>query len=326
MKLFKQFLTLFLITIATLTPHTGYGMPGGGGGGGSTPCVISGSANNLGTVAAGDDCSNATPLGSLDAPCACDGATITPTTVSGSTVGATAENPYSAMINCGGGNADMASPAADVWYTFDVSGNSLNLDIISTMNDISVGIYTDDNGGSCGNLTPLGCAVDNSGSLSTIFENITPGQTIYLQISGADDTDFGDFTVTLSNDVSCDACITSDALTVNPAPVNGTYQAGEAVTFCYTIDTYSQENTNWLHGVVPDFGSGWDLSTLQTNVYSGNDGDGDWEWFTGVSTPNDGNVDGYFYNGCHNYIGENCNNDNDGDPTNNYGDNDTGPL
>ena len=166
-------------------------------------CIVSGSATNLGTVAAGDDCSSATALGALDAPCNCDGGVITPTTVSGSTVGATAENPYSAMINCGGGNADMASPAADVWYTFDVSGNSLNLDITSTLNDVSVGIYAD-NGGGCGNLTPLGCAVDNSGSLSTVFENINPGQTIYLQISGADDTDFGDFTVTLSNDVSCE--------------------------------------------------------------------------------------------------------------------------
>ena len=314
----KTFSIIVLVTIATFLAQSTYAMPGGpggGGGGAGIPCIVSGSATNLGTVAAGDDCSSATALGALDAPCNCDGGVITPTTVSGSTVGATAENPYSAMINCGGGNADMASPAADVWYTFDVSGNSLNLDITSTLNDVSVGIYAD-NGGGCGNLTPLGCAVDNSGSLSTVFENINPGQTIYLQISGADDTDFGDFTVTLSNDISCESCILENQLTVNPAPINGTYQPGQTVNFCYSITDFSQENTNWLHGVVPNFGAGWDLGSLVVTPPGTCEGTeaGAWGWFTNIPTPNDGNVTGFFFDG------DQITGPPDGDPTNNYGD------
>ena len=58
------------------------------------------------------------------------------------------------------------------------------------------------------------------------------------------------------------ACILDNQLTVNPAPINGTYQPGQTVNFCYSITDFSQENTNWLHGVVPNFGAGWDLGSL----------------------------------------------------------------
>ena len=309
-NIYIKFFVALTIIFATAQTYT-YAMPGAG-----APCVISGSPTNLGVVTAGDDCASAGSLGALDVPCACDGGTIVPTQVSGSTVGATAEDPYGTIINCGGiiGN-DMASPAADVWYTFDVSGNSLNLDIVSTMSEISIGIYSDPGGG-CGSLIPQDCANDASGSLSTVFENIVPGMTIYLQISGADETDFGDFTLTLSNDVSCFACILENNLTVNPPPINGTYQGGQTVDFCYSITDFSQENTNWLHGIVPVFGSGWDLGTLVVSPPGTCEptGGGTWGWFTNIPTPSDGNVDGFFFDG------DQINGPPDGDPTNNYGD------
>ena len=309
-KFYIKFIVALTIIFATSQTYT-YAMPGAG-----APCVISGTPTNLGVVAAGDDCASAGSLGALDVPCACDGGTIVPTQVSGSTVGATAEDPYGTIINCGGiiGN-DMASPAADVWYTFDVSGNSLNLDIVSTMSEVSIGIYSDPGGG-CGALTPLGCANDASGSLSTVFENIIPGQTVYVQISGADESDFGDFTLTLSNDVSCFACILANDLTINPAPINGTYQGGQTVDFCYSVTDYSQENTNWLHGIVPVFGSGWDMGTLVVNPPGTCEatGVGTWGWFTNIPTPSDGNVDGFFFDG------DQINGPPDGDPTNNFGD------
>ena len=224
--------TIVLVLVSQQTKA----MPGGGGGGGGTPCVIGG-ASSLGTVAPGDDCAGAVSLGALDAPCNCDGGTITPTEVQGSTIGATAENPYSSMVGCQGtGSPDMASPAADVWYTVDITGNELNIDITSTMNDVNVGVWVD-NGGGCGNLTALGCAVDNSGNLSANFQNVVAGQTVYIQISGGSDTDVGDFTLTMSNDVACDDCILDDDLTVTPPPINGTYQGGQTVTFCYELSS-----------------------------------------------------------------------------------------
>ncbi len=289
------------------------GPPGGGGGGGGTPCVIDGTPTNLGTVAAGEGCGDAVSLGPMDAVCACDGATITPIEVSGTTNGAIADQPYLSILNCQGG-ANQANPAADVWYTVDFTGNQLNVDIISTMNDINVALWVDEGGG-CGGLVPRGCAWDNSGDVNALFENVYDGETVYIQISGADDTDFGNFTMTLTNDLSCDACILDEELTINPLPVNGTYLPGETVSMCYHVAEFQQSNTNWLHGIVPSFGSGWDLGTLvPTPPDNCQDANNYWGWFTNVATP-DGVSDGFFFDS-----------NSDGDPTNNFGDNCDGAI
>ncbi|MEX1001170.1 MAG: hypothetical protein WDZ35_03565, partial [Crocinitomicaceae bacterium] len=306
MKCINQ--STFLLFVLLILPSFASAMPGGGGG---TPCVI-GAANDLGVVNGSDDCFGATSLGALDAPCACDGATITPTQISGTTIGATAENPYVSITACGGTGNDQASPAADVWYTVDVTGNELNIDITSSFNQTNVAIYTDDGGG-CGGLIPLGCWQENGGTLSTTFENVSSGTTVYIQVSGEDDTDVSNFDMTISNDVSCDDCILQDNLTVSPAPVNGTYQAGETVTFCYSINEFSQENANWLHGIVPNFGAGWDMGTFTIiseppNGSCGTGCNGDWDWYTNLNT-NQGNLTGWFFD------------DGDGDPTDNFGDN-----
>ena len=305
---FGIYLALFIVAVSSLNNKL-FAMPAGGGGG--TPCII-GAANDLGAVAGGDECFNVTPIGALDAPCACDGATIVPTQIQGTTIGAVAEMPYVAIIDCEGNTADQANPAGDVWYSITMTGQELNIDIIG-MNQPNVGIY--EASGGCGALVPRGCAIGAGGALSVNFQNVFNGETIYIQVSGEDEADVGDFTMTLSNNVSCVDCILADNLTVSPAPVNGTYQPGETVSFCYAISNFSQENTNWLHGVVPVFGAGWDLSSLAVTpppqcasgtIY------GTWSWFTNISTPNDGNVDGFFFD----YTSSPT-----GDPTNNFGDN-----
>ena len=303
----KNIYALLLVIVLSFTYQNIYAMPGGGGG--TTPCVI-GTPNDMGAIAAGDGCNNATPLGSTDAVCPCDGATITPMQVQGTTVGAIADQPYLSIVGCQGG-ADQANPAADVWYTVDLLGNELTIDITSTMNDINVAIWVDEGGG-CGNLVPRGCAWDNSGSISVNFQNVFNGETVYIQISGADVDDVGTFDMTLSNDASCEACIVDSEMSITPLPVSGTYQPGEVVTMCYSILEYSQENTNWMHGLVPVFGSGWDISTFTTvslppNGSCGSGCTGTWGWYTNVATPSDGNVDGWFVdNGS-------------GDPTSNFG-------
>ena len=89
--------------------------------------IISG---NL-ALAQGDDCSTASPLGSLPTPGACvtgvqTGGQITP---SGTTVGSTADNPYVYQTGCQGQGGQMDFPANDVWYSFVASGTVLNIDI-----------------------------------------------------------------------------------------------------------------------------------------------------------------------------------------------------
>jgi len=49
------------------------------------------------------------------------------------------------------------------------------------------------------------------------------------------------------------------------SPANGPYQPGEEVTFRYTITQFAEVNCNWLHGIVPEFGDGWEESSFNSN-------------------------------------------------------------
>lgn len=114
-------------------------------------------------------------------------------------------------------------------------------------------------------------------------------------------------------------CLTSYTLTANPLPVNGNYNCGDVVTFCLTVNGWNTTNANWIHGIVPVFGSGWDLSTLTPGVPPSTVGPstGTWGWWPSVTGTFLGNTygPGFFFDL-----------DNDGDPGNNFGDfSTTGP-
>ena len=48
-----------------------------------------------------------------------------------------------------------------------------------------------------------------------------------------------------------------------------TYPSETTVQMCYTVEEYNTPGTqNWMHGVVPLFGPGWDLSSLQPIGYA----------------------------------------------------------
>ena len=145
-----------------------------------------------------DDCFGAIDLGSLPTPAGCNGPNGTglgtPVTNSLSNVGAVAENPYTALVNCQGTGVNMSSPAADVWYSFTATGNNVDVSIAG-LNTPNVGLYY----GNCGALTPFGCGVGNAGNLSVNFDQLVIGQVYYLQISGGDANDQGPFDLTLQN-------------------------------------------------------------------------------------------------------------------------------
>ena len=262
-----------------------------------------------------DDCFNATPLGNLPTPANCgagpmnngQGAPITFNNLTN--VNSISENPYTTLINCQGviGN-NMASPSTDVWYSFVATGNSLDLTIAGGINQPNVGVWT----GNCGALIGVGCDIGAGGNLNTTTQ-LTPGQTYYIQISGGNVNDQGIFDLTLQNNNSCDDCLLSSSLTVTPLPINGTYQPGTTVTFCFTITEWSQENQNWFHGVVPIMGSGWGPITPVSAANTCDGGVGVWTWFNVVNTPN-GNANGFFFDGdLFNFP--------NGNPADNYGDN-----
>ncbi|MCB9203533.1 MAG: gliding motility-associated C-terminal domain-containing protein [Flavobacteriales bacterium] len=269
------------------------------------------------TGAAADVCATACSLGTLNAPNACPNGTGTAQSWCGSNIGATAANPYQYQLSCSGGG-DMPTFVPEVWYTFVPQGNSVVIDVNGLINP-SIGLWD----GDCAGLAGIGCA-NGSGSASLLVEPVIPGNTYYLQISGGDPTDVDDFELSITNQFNCDICLTEASVSVDPPPTNGFYQNGTEVTFCYTIDTWVQQNINWLHGVQVSFGAGWDQSTLSTVPAASQDGWGTWSWYNTPITssiPSNGTFPpGFYYESA---LDDDFNNSGT-NPGDNYGDNATG--
>ena len=165
---------------------------------GGGPC---GSTCNGGPAPANDACSGAQNLGLLPVPSSCPVGIGTPLTLNTTNLCATAETPYTSMIGCQpAGN--MASPAADVWYSFSITGPTLNVNIAGLQTP-EVGLYS---GSGCNNLVPRGCAIGNNGNLNTTFGSLQPGQ-YFLQVSGASLNDQCNFTLSLQNNFDCTRCV-----------------------------------------------------------------------------------------------------------------------
>jgi len=125
----------------------------------------------------------------------------------------------------------------------------------------------------------------------------------------------------LASGLVAQPCLNGYTFTSSPLPVNGTYGCGETVTFCYTVTDWSSTNANWFHGIVFNFGPGWDMATLNPGPPPptfGTSG-GTWGWYNSVSgtagTALGPQGPGYFFDL-----------NNDGNPGNNFGDFATGAV
>ncbi|MBK9175413.1 MAG: gliding motility-associated C-terminal domain-containing protein [Flavobacteriales bacterium] len=115
-------------------------------------------------------------------------------------------------------------------------------------------------------------------------------------------------------------CLVTYSFSASTPPTNGTYACGQTVTFCFTLNSWNTTNANWFHGIVANFGPGWDLSTLvpgpppPTVGASG----GNWNWYNSVQGTAGTNIGpqgpGFFFDL-----------NNDGNAGNNFGDFATGP-
>lgn len=115
-------------------------------------------------------------------------------------------------------------------------------------------------------------------------------------------------------------CTGLQSFTVDPLPVNGFYDAGTTVNFCYSMQNYDQCNSNWFHTLDLNFGPGWDLSTFTViSVPNGCDGMGNWDYYNSVTSVSTGQT----YGPCFSYDTPSgfAGNVLDGIPGNNFGDN-----
>lgn len=258
---------------------------------------------------ANDICETATPFG-----------TLTPFVQScqiGNNLTALGELPYVNQGYCFGG-VDAPAPAADVWFTFTAVGNLLDIVLDSNWDTAMVALYQ----GSCGGLIGLKCVVNESGGyINTSLAPVSVGNTYYIQISGGSISDIGNYSLCINSYQSFEIiCIIDQNITVDPVPYLGTYEAGQTVNICLTVGGYQQNSADWFDGLVPVFGSGWDISTLVPVSPASCDGAGAWGWYDsvqGTSTYAINNVGavgpGFFYDRII-----------DGNPGNDFGDNSSG--
>lgn len=231
-------------------------------------------------VPVNDNCNTATNLGTLPTPAACPSGIGSTVTVVGTNLNATAPSPYTTLLGCQtGGN--QPGPALDVWYSFVASGNQVNINITPGaapfLANPAITLWT----GTCGSLIGFNC--DNNGTAgganSVLFQPTTPGQTYYIQVSGVNAVSAGNFNLAINASNDCNNCLQSANLTVSPLPVNGTYAPGTTVNFCYNITSFTQVSDNWLHGVIPTFGSGWNLASIVPVPAASCSGSGTWSWY-----------------------------------------------
>lgn len=272
---------------------------------------------------ANDNCNTAQSLGTLPAPAACPSGVGTAVTVSGTNINATAPSPYTYLLGCAtGGN--QPSPALDVWYSFVASGTNVTINITPGSPALSAPAITLWQGTNCNSLTGVGCDNDgtNAGNNTATFTPLTIGNTYYIQISGMNTNASGNFSLSVNASLDCSDCLQTTSLTVNPLPTSGTYPPNTTVNFCYTITSYTQVTDNWLHGVIPTFGNGWNMATLapvappqcaDNPPGAGNLANGTWQWYNSItSTANSQSFGpGFFFE---------YNGDADNNPGNNYGD------
>jgi hypothetical protein len=263
-----------------------------------------------------DHCNSAVNLGTLPAPGACaggiqDGAAVN--AVSGTTtINATTDNPLIANSNCG-----FSGQSNDVWFTFIASGTTININITPGIAPYLINPRIDLYKGSCTSFLGQGCAVGNaSGNLTTSISQTTIGETYFLQVRGNTSSTEGNFQLSVDNDIDCNNCLRTSIITANPLPVNGEYQPGTVVNFCYHITEWVNQNTNWLHGVQVTWGSGWTNTLGSPTSYTpaaSCSTAGGWRWYPSCTSSASGQIfgPGFYYK--YNPIST-------GSPGNNFGD------
>ncbi|NUQ25465.1 MAG: gliding motility-associated C-terminal domain-containing protein [Saprospiraceae bacterium] len=259
-----------------------------------------------------DECTGAQQL-SLSTPPACPSTAGVTNTFNTNNNNATPTSPYPEFSACDvGGSTD--APASEVWYRFTATSNIIDISITGQLNTPNIVLFT---GSNCSFLTPVYCASAplNAGSLAVSI-NVLQGQTYFLFVSGGTVDDTGNFTLAITSRRDCSPCLLGNVFSASPPPLNGTYNSGQEVNFCFTIDQWDVTSTiEWLHAIELNIGPGWDITSLSPNPPPSCDGQGQWGFYNSWVGSNTGMVfgPGFAYDSS---LGGPF----DGNPGNNWGD------
>lgn len=279
-----------------------------------------------------DDCENAIfiPLGTVGN---CPSTGSAEATISGDNLNATPSTPVFQLADDLGSGPALNTSSADVWYALEPSGNRLSVSLESGLGQPALVLLQ---GEDCAGPLPVAWARGAVGTGTVSLESpVEPGQRYFLVVGGASVSGQGAFALTARTFNDCGTCaLRRGVLTADPLPLNGRYQAGQNVQFCYQASFWDPgASLEWLHGVEVQFGPGWDLSTLETvapeacTAPSGN-----WEWYDSWQSCNTGETfgPGFAFDSDYGLLCPGAQRL-DGDPGNNFGDGpcstvDPGPL
>jgi hypothetical protein len=157
-------------------------------------------------------------------------------------------------------------PNETVWYSITTDATTATINISLTSVDLSEPEFTLFTN-SCSAFTIVDCAEGTGGSATSTQINVLPSTTYLIAVSDVAG-DEGSFDLCISQESNNSDCNVSNTLAVSStsmgSPLTGPFQAGEVVTFCYTINSYISTNCNYLQGIVPTFGNGWDPVSFDT--------------------------------------------------------------
>ena len=226
-----------------------------------------------------DNCENAIsiPLGPAGG---CTSGGSTTATLSGDNLDASPSTPVFQLADDFGDGPRLNSPSADVWYELWPTGNRLAISLESELDNPALILFQAED---CTGPLPIAWAKGTDGTGAVSLESpVEPGQHYFLVVGGATLSDQGPFTLSAATSNDCHTCSRRQGmLRADPPPVNGAYQAGQNVQFCYQVTFWDPGlSLEWLHGVEVDFGPGWNLSTLETVAPEACTApSGRWDWY-----------------------------------------------
>ena len=156
------------------------------------------------------------------------------------------------------------SPFPTVWYKLNPSQAERFLSI--TMNSMEVelpviSIYA----GACIAPTLIACNQGIEGTTRLRHIEISENQEIMIAVSSANGS-LGNFQLCLNIHEDTNVCNTDNELEIRStskgSAIYGPYQPAEDVEFCYKVNGFANTSCNFLHAIIPLFGSGWDPASF----------------------------------------------------------------
>ncbi len=122
----------------------------------------------------------------------------------------------------------------------------------------------------CGNNFDFYCQSGFWGKTKLTGFNAEFGGSVLISVISASGNNVGEFDICIETYRNTEGGNVQDQLYVKSstpaADANGNYLPGTKVEFCYDTNKYKQTKRNFLHGVVPEMGNAYDLSTVMPTV------------------------------------------------------------